>query len=241
LRAHAGRSELDALKAHCTQLRTGPAWSDDVSVCMVTCTPGDHSMPQHAAHTHRTAHAGDWHFEMCFSAKQLSSVDVVPLLHDAVGRMHGAFAGNPKLFLVLAELVSNAIDHGVLGLDSSIKREPDGFQRYLQQRQERLVALTEASVEVRIAAVDCGVPTLRIQVKDTGSGFDHRRVFELEHDLTSPYGRGIPLVRSACQQIEYRGSGSEVEVLFSLVTAEPGAAAPAIRLNAGAGAPLTTQ
>ena len=74
--------------------------------------------------------------------------------------MYGAFAGNPKLFLVLAELVSNAIDHGVLGLDSSIKREPDGFQRYLQQRQERLVALTEASVEVRIAAVDCGVPTL---------------------------------------------------------------------------------
>ena len=51
LRAHAGRSELDALKAHCTQLRTGPAWADDVSVCMVTCTA---RRPQHARSTLRT-------------------------------------------------------------------------------------------------------------------------------------------------------------------------------------------
>ena len=47
-------------------------------------------------------------------------------------------------------------------------------------------------------------------------------------------------MRSACQQVEYHGCGSEVEVLFGLVPAEPGAADPAINLNAGANAPLTT-
>jgi DNA-binding response OmpR family regulator len=239
LRAHPARSELDALKAHCTHLREGDEWRDDVSVCMVTCIPGEHSALNPAAPLagHR-AHAGDWHFQMRLSAEQLRTVDVVPLLHDLVGHNHAAFAGNPKLFLILAELLSNAIDHGVLGLDSSIKREPDGFQRYLQQRQEKLAALTEASIEVRIAAVDCDVPTLRIQVKDCGRGFDHEHVLELEHDFTSPYGRGIPLVRRACDGVEYRGCGNEVEVLFGLGGEVTGGGESATGLNAASREPL---
>ncbi len=213
-------AQLEALKAQCAHSRENGAWTDDVSVFMVSCTPGEESMPRPVWVSEGGADAGDWHFEIRLCAEQLRSVDAVPLLHDLVSRMHGAFAGNPKLFLVLAELVSNAIDHGVLGLDSRVKLEPNGFQRYLQRRHERLAALTAASIDVRIAAVDTAHPTLRIHVQDTGAGFDHRRVLELEHDITSPYGRGIPLVRRVCEKVEYRGCGNEVEVLFGLDTRE---------------------
>ena len=233
----AGRpaAQLDALKAQCAHSRENGAWTDDVSVFMVSCTPGEEAMPRRPMWvSDGRAHAGDWHFEIRLSAEQLRSVDAVPLLHDLVSRMHGAFAGNSKLFLVLAELVSNAIDHGVLGLDSTVKLEPNGFQRYLQRRHERLAALSAASIDVRIAAVDTAPPALRIHVQDTGIGFDHRRVFELEHDITSPYGRGIPLVRRVCEKVEYRGCGNEVEVLFGLNTAEGRPAEPAEGLNTAA-------
>jgi CheY-like chemotaxis protein len=239
--ARAPAAQLDALRAQCAHSQQNGAWTDDVSVFMVSCTPGQESMPTRAIWVgDACAHAGDWHFQIRLSAEQLRSVDAVPLLHDLVSRMHGAFAGNPKLFLVLAELVSNAIDHGVLGLDSTLKLEPNGFQQYLQRRQERLSALTAASIDVRIAAVDRPRPTLRIHVQDTGTGFDHRRVFELAHDVTSPYGRGIPLVRRVCEKVEYRGCGNEVEVLFGLHPAAVAVKEPAA-LNTPADKPLMTQ
>jgi len=167
-------------------------------------------------------------------------VDVVPLLHDLVSRLQGSFAGNPKLFLVLAELVSNAIDHGVLKLDSKVKLQPDGFQRYLQLRQEILAGLTGANVEVRIAAAAAGTaPKLKIEVKDTGAGFDFGRVLGLAPDAASPFGRGIPLVRRLCEHVEYRGVGNEVEVLFGLAT--PPAEDVAPPLNPACAAPLNAE
>jgi anti-sigma regulatory factor (Ser/Thr protein kinase) len=184
--------------------------------------------------------AGEWHFNLRLSGEQLRTVDVVPLLHDLVSRLQGSFAGNPKLFLVLAELVSNAIDHGLLKLDSSMKAQPEGFQRYLQLRQEVLAPLTGANVEVRIAAAEGGeAPKLRIQVKDTGAGFDYGRVLELPVDATLPFGRGIPLVKRLCEKVEYHGEGNEVEVLFALAS-EPTEACQA-KLNPGRMTPLTKE
>jgi anti-sigma regulatory factor (Ser/Thr protein kinase) len=142
------------------------------------------------------------------------------MLHDLVSRLQGSFAGSPKLFLVLAELVSNAIDHGLLRLDSSVKAEADGFQRYLQYRQEGLAALSGSSVDVRIAAAEgTGAPKLRINVKDTGAGFDYGRVLQTEPANGAPFGRGIPLVRRLCDTVHYRGRGNEVEVLFGISSA----------------------
>ena len=119
-----------------------------------------------------------------------------------------------------------------------MKQEPEGFQRYLQLRQEKLAVLDASSIEVRIAAVDGGAPRLRIQVKDTGAGFDHRHVFGLEHDVTSPYGRGIPMLRHVCENVEYRGCGNEVEVLFSLGEPDAGRDDPEGGLNARGSEPL---
>jgi hypothetical protein len=123
-----------------------------------------------------------------------------------------------------------------------MKCQPDGFQRYLQLRQEVLALLTGANVEVRIAAAEEGeTPKLRIQVKDTGAGFDYRRVLELPADASLPFGRGIPLVKRLCEKLEYRGSGNEVEVVFALAgeptegcrrTLNPGCTTPLTREDA---------
>ena len=241
LKPHAPKHRFDALKAQCAAAEGGDAWRDDVSVFMISCRPGEHSQPQPSRHVdERHVSAGDWHFDLRLSAEQLRRVDVVPLLHDLVNRLQGSFSGNPKLFLVLAELVSNAIDHGLLKLDSAVKLEPEGFQRYLQYRQEALAKLTGASVDVRIAATDSGTtPKLKIHVRDTGAGFDYGRVLQLAPDPGAPFCRGIPLIMRLCEQVEYRGCGNEVEVLFGL--ASPPAEHPETNLNPPAAAPLKAE
>jgi CheY-like chemotaxis protein/anti-sigma regulatory factor (Ser/Thr protein kinase) len=217
LGSHAPAARLDVLKARCTPAE-GETTADDVSAVVITCTPGQQVVPKSAGATQQEAHhVGAWHFHIGLSAEQLKGVDVVPFLHDLVSRMHGWCARNPKLFLVLSELVSNAMDHGVLALDSLIKLEPDGFQRYVHLRQEKLGSLASGGIDVRIAAVDHdGRPMLSIVVKDTGSGFDFRKAFEYQPKVDAPFGRGIPLLKRICEQVEYRGCGNEVEVLFAV-------------------------
>jgi anti-sigma regulatory factor (Ser/Thr protein kinase) len=116
----------------------------------------------------------------------------------------------------------------VLGLDSLVKLEPDGFQRYVQLRQSRLAALAHGTVVVRIAGVARdGRPMLSIVVKDSGPGFDHVSAMAHAAKLDAPYGRGIPLLKRVCEEVEYRGAGNEVEVLFPLDRHDVPAAEPA--------------
>lgn len=222
---HASGARLDVLKARCTRDPAAAAAGDDVSAIIIACTPGDRVAARSAAATELpVGHVGAWHFHVGLAAEQLRRVDVVPLMHDVVSRTQGPGARDPRLFLVLSELVSNALDHGVLGLDSLIKLEPDGFQRYVQLRQQRLAQLRVGAIDVRIAAVDRrGRLMLRIGVKDTGIGFDFRKALDGQPGLDRPSGRGIPLLRRVCEEIEYRGCGNEVEVLFALEQQDAGA------------------
>jgi CheY-like chemotaxis protein/anti-sigma regulatory factor (Ser/Thr protein kinase) len=217
LAPHAPQSRLQALTNVFASSPVGLPQVDDVSALVLTCTPGQHVVPKIVAPADPEAHyAGDWQFRIVLSAEQLKEVDVVPLLHDLVGKMHPGCSRDSKLFLVLSELVSNALDHGVLALDSLIKLEPDGFQRYARLRQEKLAALDAGWIEVRIAETECaGEPLLSIAVKDSGTGFDHAAAVAGESPADAPFGRGISLLKRLCRAVHYRGCGNEAEVVFA--------------------------
>jgi hypothetical protein len=46
-----------------------------------------------------------------------------------------------RIYMVLAELFFNALDHGLLKLDSRLKETPQGFGEYYSQRTKRLADL----------------------------------------------------------------------------------------------------
>ena len=117
--------------------------------------------------------------------------------------------------MVMAELVGNAVDHGLLGLNSSLKSTPEGFTEYYQQRAQALAGLTEGRLLIRcsLATHDSG-GTLMIRVEDSGPGFDARRgVPELNHNAGYS-GRGIPLVRSLCREVRFSDKGNVVEAVY---------------------------
>jgi two-component system, HptB-dependent secretion and biofilm response regulator len=119
------------------------------------------------------------------------------------------------IFTILAELLANAIDHGLLGLDSSMKSTPRGFAHYYEQRERLLTELRQGLLRIQIthSRKDKG-GRLIIQVQDSGPGFDFHRLVSGIGAQETYSGRGIPLVRASCESLTYHGNGNTAEAVY---------------------------
>lgn len=161
--------------------------------------------------------ADKWSLSVRFGPSQLRTLDLAPLMLDLAQRLGTRRGYGPHLFLIVGELVNNALDHGLLGLDSRLKDGSSGMERWLGERSQRLTQLTQGFIEIALEASRHGGETcIRVRVTDSGHGFDHRRLLsELPGAGDGAYhGRGIALVRTLCQELTYRGAGNVVETLF---------------------------
>ena len=158
-----------------------------------------------------------WRSAVHLDADALRSTDPVPpIIAQAVG-IQSLEEERASLFTILSELVTNAVDHGLLGLDSSIKLERNGFQAYYEQRRQRLDELQVGSLVIELSHRPDRQGTgglLAIRVSDTGDGFDPETAVE-RFAPGAPCGRGIPLVRSLCRSLEFSDRGRVVEAQFA--------------------------
>lgn len=167
--------------------------------------PGRESSPQVA---------GQWSLEYSLCAESLKASDPVPQLMQVLMAVPGLSTHAGVAGTILSELYANALEHGVLGLESSMKCDADGFKRYYQLREQRLQALQDASVCIRAEVQSlAGGGVLRLYVKDSGPGFD---VGSTLADCPRPayYGRGLTLLASLCRHVEHFPPGNEVMVEF---------------------------
>ena len=123
-------------------------------------------------------------------------------------------AFNNDVCMILSELITNGIDHGLLGLDSELKNSANGFQHYYDLRSERLSNLTGESLHIslrHLPSVTGGV--LVIRVADTGDGFDFNSIDVDIPKASQMSGRGIPLLARLCESIVYEGNGNTAEAV----------------------------
>ncbi|EHQ51719.1 response regulator receiver protein [Ectothiorhodospira sp. PHS-1] len=118
---------------------------------------------------------------------------------------------------IFHELYTNALDHGVLRLPSWMKATPEGFSAYYSERESRLAAGPVGSIRVDISQEPGPPVTIRINVTDSGQGFDHERPREPLGDSVKPWGRGIALVRELCESVNYYNQGTQVEAVYRCV------------------------
>ncbi|MBX2809464.1 MAG: fused response regulator/phosphatase [Cellvibrionaceae bacterium] len=119
---------------------------------------------------------------------------------------------------ILSELYNNALEHGLLQLDSSIKKSQEGFVDYYLERKKRLSKLSSGTIDIvfeyRLQAPG-GDGELSIDVSDSGAGFDYNAVPWIKNQSTG-YGRGLHIVHALCDQVTFSEQGSRVKVVQNI-------------------------
>ena len=157
----------------------------------------------------------DWSVSFEFRAQTLKRFNPLPYLLQLLLEVHGLRAQSGALYSVLAELYFNALEHGVLGLDSSLKRDLSGFTRYYQQRNTRLDELQDGFVRVHLQVTPQGEGgCLVIRVEDSGKGFDVGRVLARPVDPVRLSGRGVSLIRQLGRNASWSDNGRSARVEF---------------------------
>jgi CheY-like chemotaxis protein len=166
-------------------------------------------------------HITDWRLDLSYGSEELRYIDVVPAVLGFVTQVQALKPHQGALFLIISELFNNALDHGLLGLDSATKSWIGGFELYMRQRSERLGRMRSGRVDLSfLLHQDEARAVLDISLTDTGPGFDHENRMNNQCSLTesneNAYGRGIALVRNLCEQVVYSGTGNKVWVRYLL-------------------------
>lgn len=218
---------FDELLAAVSAFRGAQETSDDTTLVEVVMAdpqqPGqaDDLIDTPADGTNSISH--DWRVDFEFKVHSLRHQNPMPLIMHVLGEAEGVSAYSSQLFTVISELYANALEHGVLRLDSALKLTGVGFGEYYRQRKSKLAELEEGQINLGIEHWPRKVGgKLTIRVEDSGPGFDYNSLFrsgtgsDTGHDTDNGAfsGRGIPLVQQLVTRLEYFGTGNVVEVDF---------------------------
>ncbi len=157
----------------------------------------------------------EWSLDLELKPSTFRMFDPLPLLLNILVEVPGLRSHSGTLYTILAELYSNALEHGVLGLDSEWKKTPEGFAKYYAERKARVDQLQGGYVRFSLDHQVMGDGgALRIGVEDSGDGFQHQENINNTHKSVGYSGRGIPLISTLCDSLRYIGNGNRVEAVF---------------------------
>lgn len=160
-----------------------------------------------------------WQWELTLTGERLSQVNPIPMAMNQIQAMEGHAQHWQNVFTILTELYINALDHGVLKLNSQLKNSPDGFSQYFVERDHRLKTLNEGYLSLLLSyfPLQSG-GRLNIVIKDSGNGFDVDKVraqFLTSKDINNQLsGRGIQLVEQLSESLIYQENGTFAEVTY---------------------------
>jgi CheY-like chemotaxis protein len=198
--------------------------ADDVTLIEVYCEKG--LLPPLTLHqsvapsVHHFESKGDWEYVFSLKGKRLSETNPVPIIINQIMEMEGIKSERQSLFTVLTELFVNSLDHGVLGLKSSMKSDPSGFAEYFKEREKRLNNLNTGHVIFNLTIEqNDDIRSILIRIEDSGDGFDYSSKQNFDPSVhTGLSGRGILLINDLCESLNYLGRGNIAEAIYSWKT-----------------------
>jgi len=175
---------------------------------------GIDSSEYHISKGHDEAPA-DFSFEYILNADSLRNTDPLPYVLQILTTVPGLSRFSSQVFMILSELYSNALEHGVLKLSSDKKNSSDGFAQYYEERECNLAGLTSGYVKIFIKVTsDKNDRVLVLCVEDSGAGFDFQNI---NYDMSNTellYNRGLALLDQLCSKVAFSKGGSAVTVHY---------------------------
>ena len=208
-------SPLEVIKTSLETFQAGTPQKDDTTMLEIICDAEAAGNVRDGDTGIKRENARGWNLSLQFEADSLRSIDVASLLIRMIEEDQNLHAHKENIYLIIAELINNSLEHGVLKLPSSLKKNIEGFEKYVTARQEALDNLSEGWIKVDLEYVptDKG-GNLKVQVEDSGPGFNYHKTFFDMADNISFNGRGIPLVRSFCEEVTFHGRGNLVQAVY---------------------------
>lgn len=156
-----------------------------------------------------------WAIAMQFDIETLQRINPVPIVVDALTDVLILQAQREIIFTIISELFTNALDHGLLKLDSTRKKTPEEFLHFYEQRQARLNGAKTGTIKLAIEYK----PTheagqLVFELQDSGQGFDIDNTFSDLDNNDGFFGRGIKLVMKLCRDVQYSTKGNQVKATY---------------------------
>lgn len=192
----------------------GAEQTDDISVAYLTCTNKLQSLvePETPFSTLPFKITLDAHADQL---KCTESDPVVEML-DVISQIRGLSDHRSVMFLLLSEVYNNALEHGILKLESADKDKEDGFMEYYFKRQEALSILEEGNISIE-AEYRPAESRIVFTLVDSGEGFD---IGNISDNMVNnkEHGRGLSLLAELAESIEYSAKGNEVKVTYLLET-----------------------
>ncbi len=153
--------------------------------------------------------------QISLTSAQLKHFNPVPWCRNLLLACIGESSHTDLITTILSEMYANALEHGILGLDSSLKETDEGFMAYYQLRQDALEQLVDAQIDLEIRYC-ADHRRLRLTITDSGQGFDIEKIHRSSREKT--FGRGMMLIDQLCAKVEYRDGGRTLMVEYDLTT-----------------------
>ncbi len=154
--------------------------------------------------------------EIALSAPHLKQPDILQRVLQLAGQCEGIQNIRSIVYTVLSELFNNALDHGILKLESKVKTDSAGFHQYYTERERSLNALSHGRIKIRIESLPIEGKVL-LQVEDSGEGFRWDRGRTLighGNAKEESHGRGLPLIHALCEKVWFEDGGKKVLCLL---------------------------
>lgn len=214
-----GKCDLPALIEHHRSFFEDIPQEDDISVVKITAEPIRIDKQNLTGSSHKDGSL-PWQLHIDMGAEDLKNGEPIADIIDMLGSVDALAQHKDYLYTILSELFSNALEHGILDLQSHLKDTDEGYLKYYEEREIRLENLTEASltIDVKLQPVPAGMNVV-IMIKNSGPGFDISKINKVTDD--DSYGRGISLLRSLCEDLKYVDDGRQVIASYHAMTSGP--------------------
>jgi hypothetical protein len=194
--------------------------ADDVTLVEVSCVEGILPVLDPASPRKLSKAKGEWDLSFKFLGERLRETNPVPILVGHIMELEGVQSERQSIYTVLTELYLNALDHGLLGLNSSLKSDPSGFAQYFADRESKLSSLKSGYIQFDLTCRQGdGFRDITFRIEDSGDGFDYKNHKPPASDEVALCGRGIVLINNFCESLTFEGNGNIASVVFRSKTA----------------------
>ena len=184
---------------------------DDLSMCDLQV---DALMEKHANDKKQTTatNTGKVSASISISGGIIGTSDIVGCFDSLMRSIDVVGDMRQRAFTVFAELISNAVDHGILDLDSKLKNDFSGFAEYLMLKEERLGNIADESELKMSFSFSPVTHEISFSIADSGSGYEVKTEADMEDEALS--GRGLSLIEQLCKSVEVTPPGNQTSVVI---------------------------